>query len=219
MRKALAVVALILLSCPSPAAQAADDGKQVRALIERTVDSVLDVLKDKSLAKDARKGKVLALVDPVFDLKLMGKLTLGQKNWPKLDQAQQDKYTGLFTATVKDSYYEKIDMFTNETVDFEDPVPAEKGKYQMMTRINSKGQRYGLLYKLTRREGGWKVYDVEIEGISLIRSYGAQYDQFLQKGTAAGLLAKMKEKTLETPSDLKAATKKSVSEGKKAGKP
>ncbi|MBI5884322.1 MAG: ABC transporter substrate-binding protein [Elusimicrobia bacterium] len=205
-----------LAAVPASAAPAAD-AKEVRVVIERTVHSVLDVLKDKGLGKDIRKKGVLAVIDPVFDLPLMGKLTLGRGHWARLDDAQQSEFTSLFVATIKDSYYEKIDLFTDETVDFEEPVQAEqKGKYQMLTRINSKGQRYGLLYKLYKTKAGWKVYDVEIEGISLIRSYGAQYDQFLQKGTVPGLLAKMKQKTLETPGDLKAATKKSAG---KTGKP
>ncbi|MBI5624024.1 MAG: ABC transporter substrate-binding protein [Elusimicrobia bacterium] len=211
-----AIAAAWMLSSAVPASAATADAKEVRAVVEKTVSSVLDVLQDKGLAKDARKKKVLDLVDPAFDLPLMGKLTLGRGHWGKLDAGQQKEFTSLFVATIKDSYYEKIDLFTDETVDFEEPVQAEqKGKYQMMTRINSKGQRYGLLYKLYKAKAGWKIYDVEIEGISLIRSYGAQYDQFLQKGTVPGLLAKMKQKTLETPGDLKAATKKDA----KAGKP
>ncbi|MFA6316268.1 MAG: ABC transporter substrate-binding protein [Elusimicrobiota bacterium] len=210
------VAVWMLSAAPASAAPALADAKEVRSVVESTVNSVLEVLKDKGLSKDVRKKKVLDVIDPVFDLALMGKLTLGRGHWGKLDEGQKKEFASLFIATIKDSYYEKIDLFTDETVDFDDPVPGEPGKWQMLTRINSKGQRYGLLYKLykDKGKGGWKVYDVEIEGISLIRSYGAQYDQFLQKGTVPGLLAKMKQK--DTPGDLKAATKKSAG---KAGKP
>jgi phospholipid transport system substrate-binding protein len=209
MKFAFVVAGLLTLSRPA----AADDAKDVKASVTKTVNSVLEVLKVKDTPKDERRKKVIAIVEPVFDFKLMGKLTLGKDNWPKLDEAQRKEFGELFVKQIEDSYYEKIDLFTNETVDFEDPTPA-KDKFQMMTRINSKGTRYKLLYKLYKAGSEWKVYDLEIEGISLVRSYGMQYDQVLQKGTAKDLLAKMKEKSLEQPSDLKLAAKKKKAEGK-----
>jgi phospholipid transport system substrate-binding protein len=201
-----------LLTPPAPASAAAagGDAAEVRSVIERSVNSVLDVLKDKDLGKEQRKKRVLAKVDEVFDLALMGKLALGRAHWPKLDEGQRRKFSDLFVGTIKDSYYEKIDLFTDETVEFEAPAPAEKGKYQMGTSVISKGQRYKLLYKLYKGASGWKVYDVEIEGISLVRSYGSQYDQFLQKFSVEALLAKMKEKSLDTPEELKSKSKKAA---------
>lgn len=203
-----AIAAAFILSSAVPSSAAPADSKKIRAVIEKTVNSVLDVLKEKGLDKDVRRKRVLDVVDPVFDFRLMGRLTLLRGHWAKLDESQKVEFMDLFIQTIKDSYYEKIDLFTDETVEFDDPVPGEKGKYQMLTRVNSKGQRYGILYKLYRTGSEWKVYDVEVEGVSLIQSYGSQYDQFLQKGTVPGLLARMRQKALGTPADLKAATKK-----------
>jgi len=198
------------------------EAKEVSIVVENSVNSVLEVLKNKELEKEDRKQKVLALIDPVFDLPLMGKLVLGPTYWPKLSVPQRKEFIALFIKAIHDSYFEKIDLFTNETVDFEAPAPGEKGKYEMATRINSKGQRYKLLYKLYRSGNSWKIYDMEIEGISLIRTYGAQYDQVIQKSSIKGLLAKMKEKAMEIPDELKAAAKreaKPAPEASPAGKP
>lgn len=212
--KALALASVLAFSLPASAA--ADDLKDVRALVEKTVNSVLDILKDKGLEKDARRQKVMALIDPVFDLPLMAKLVLGKEHWKDIkdDEKKKKEYTDLFVETIKDSYYEKIDLFTNETVDFDDPKPAEKGKVHMLTKINSKGKRYSLLYKVYKKGAGWKVYDLEIEGVSLVQIYGKEYDGFLTKkvegkqNTIDDLIAKMKSKTMEMPQDLKLATKK-----------
>ncbi len=201
----LAWTVLLPLSLVSPArAAAAPEAREARAVVESAVNSVLGVLKSKELSKEERKRRVEAVVEPAFDIPLMGKLVLGRTYWPKMDEAQRKEYTELFVRTIKDSYYEKIDLFTDETVDIGDAAPGEKGKFVVPTSILSKGQKYQLLYKLYKSPTAWKVYDVEIEGISLIRAYSSQYDQFLQKSTIPGLLAKMKEKTLETPQDLKA---------------
>jgi phospholipid transport system substrate-binding protein len=197
------------VSCPAYAAAPtpSEDAAAVRTVIETSVNSVLEVLKQKGLEREVRKKKVLDVVGPVFDLQLMGKLVLGRTHWPKLNEAQRKEFIELFVKTIHDSYYEKLDLFTDETVDFGAPAPGEKGKYEMAIRIVSKGQRYKLLYKLYRVAATWKVYDIEIEGISLVRTYGAQYDQALQKSSIDELLAKMREKSLTVPEDLKKATK------------
>lgn len=211
MKPALAAFFSMTFTLPALAA-APPEAKEARAVVERAVTSVLDVLKTKELSREERKRRVEAVIEPSFDIPLMGKLVLGRTYWPKLDEAQRKEYTELFVKTIKDSYYEKIDLFTDETVEIGESAPGEKGKYLVPTSIVSKGQKYQLLYKLYRAGSKWKVYDVEIEGISLIRAYGSQYDQFLQKSSIKGLLAKMREKSLDTPKDLKA--KKTKAKGR-----
>lgn len=214
MKRLTAATLWLALGLLAPAAseggkEAADDAKDVKTVIEKSVNAVLDVLRDKAVAKEDRRKRVMRVVTPVFNLPLMGKLALGKANWPKLNAAQRKEFTDLFIAAVQDSYYDKLDLFTDETVEFADPVSSEKDKYQMMTYLNSKGQRYKLLYKLHKAGAAWRVYDVEIEGISLIRTYGAQYDQILQAASPKDLLAKMREKSLDAPKKLKAAAKSS----------
>jgi phospholipid transport system substrate-binding protein len=209
--KAVLILAAGVLAALLPLSSSAAEGSEafeVRAAVEGTVNAVLDVLRKKDLDQPQLKARVLAIITPAFDLPLMGKLVLGRAHWPKLNEAQRKEFLDLFVKTIHDSYYEKISLFTDETVEFDAPAPSEKGKYEMMTRIVSKGQRYKLLYKLYRSGTAWKVYDVELEGISLVRTYSAQYDQVLQKGPVEDLLAKMREKALPVPEDIKKATKR-----------
>lgn len=177
--------------------------KDVRGIIENTVNSILDVLKDKANGRDERRRKIFAIMDSVGDLALMGKLTLGPVHWPKFDEAQRKEFIDSFTKTIRDSCFEKVEIYTNETVEFDPPVPAEKGKYAAPVYVLSKGQRYKAIFKLYRGKAAWKIYDIEIEGISFIRTYMAQYDQVLQKGSIRDLLDKMRAKTLATPDALK----------------
>lgn len=212
-----AAACALLLAAPARA----DDAKAVRALIEPSVGQALKALKDKSLDRQARKKKVLAIVDPVFDFPLIAKLTLGRKNWPKFDPEQQKRFTELFVRFVQDSYYDKVDLLTDEAVEFREPQPAEKGKWQMMTEVLSKGDRHLMLYKVYKKDDAWKIYDIELAGISLVKSYGAQYDQFLEKNSVEDLLKKLADKSLEQPAELKRKDKgKGQGEEKApAGKP
>jgi phospholipid transport system substrate-binding protein len=70
--------------------------------------------------------------------------------------------------------------------------------------VFSQGQKFKALFKLHReQDGAWKVYDLEIEGISMVKIYSAQYDQFLAKGTPDQLLEKLKAKALAVPDQFK----------------
>ena len=68
-----------------------------------------------------------------------------------------------------------------------------KKKVQIQTALISKGTEYSILYKMFKTRNSWKIYDLEIEGVSLLRSYRSQYHHFLKKGGIDGLLAKMRE--------------------------
>ncbi|MBI5211450.1 MAG: ABC transporter substrate-binding protein [Elusimicrobia bacterium] len=205
MRKTIVFAAAILtLGLRAGAQEPAGEAREaVKSVVERTVNSIIDVLKDKANDREARRRKIFAIVDPVTDFALMGKLALGTSHWPKFDEDQRKEYTDSFSRTVRDSCFEKVEIYTNETVTFDPAAPAEKGKVRMLMHILSKGQRYKVFFKLYRAGSSWKIYDLEIEGVSLIRTYGAQYDQVLQKGSPKDLLAKMKSKGMATPDDLK----------------
>lgn len=223
MRIVWAVSLGLLMSwpaAPASAASAADkDAKAVKDLIEKTVTSILTILKDEKATPEQRRKKVQKLVDPIFDLKLMGKLVLGRKHWPKLKKAEREEFTHVFVTTMQDAYYDKLDLFSDETVEFEEPLPGKKGKYVMPTTITSKGKSYKLIYKVYRKKGAWKVYDMELEGISLVRAYGSQYDQFLQKSSFKELIKRMREKGIERPKDIEKILEDEVPASKAKAKP
>lgn len=214
MKRILTAVMLVLLAAGPVRA---DDLKKVRGLVESSVNSVLDILRDKKDDKEAKRKKVKGIVDPLFDFKLMGKLVLGRKHWPKLDKKQRKEFTKLFVKQIQDSYFDKVDLLTDEKVEFGDPVRKKK-KVHMLTHVVSKDQRYKMLYKLYKKKGAWLVYDVEIEGISIVRSYGSQYDQFLKKSPVKDLLAKMREKALGAPKELQDKKDKKDKGGKEKAK-
>lgn len=215
MRKhLLAAVAVLALGPRAFAAEASSsDTRAIKTLIETAVNGTIDVLKDKANDREARRKKIFALIDPVVDFQLMGKLTLGRAHWGQFNEAQQKEFTESFRRVIRDFVFDKVEVYTNETSEFEEPVPTEKGKYQLMMHVIRRGERYNGLFKLYHADAGWKVYDLEIQGISLVRIYAAQYDQVLQKGTPKDLLAKLKAKALATPEEINSPGKPK-SEGK-----
>ncbi|MFH1378874.1 MAG: ABC transporter substrate-binding protein [bacterium] len=182
-----------------------DELKKVDQLIRETVDQVLTVVRNNELNADEKVEKVMDVVIPVFDLPLMAKLTLGKINWPKFSVEQREKFTGLFVTQLRESYLGNVEMVADEEVEFEKPFYKSQ-KAHMMTRVITKEDPVEILYKLYFKEKlkKWLVYDVEIQGISIVTSYGMQYDQVLQKGTVEELLQKMEERTGQNKKEIAA---------------
>ena len=170
----------------------ADDKSVAEEFIKSKLDAVFSVLQKKDLSQQAKNSEVEKIVTPMFDFELMGKLSLGKKYWPDLSPEQREKFTELFVERLRQSYLDKLKAYTDEKIIYESPVAVKK-KVHVPTQLISKGKKISMLYKLYSSNNSWKIYDVEIEGVSIIRSYRSQFKVILQKGTFDDLLQKMEE--------------------------
>lgn len=161
-------------------------------LVRTKWNAVISVLKNKDLDQETRVKKINKIVSPIFDFPLMAKLALGREHWPKLTKAQQEKFTKLFIERLKTSYREKIALYTNEEVVFK---PAEKNKSTICIplELTTKDKKIAILHKLRKVDKRWKIYDVEIQGISILLTYRSQFDDILSKGTVEELLSRLAE--------------------------
>jgi phospholipid transport system substrate-binding protein len=168
----------------------ADEKSAAEEFLKSNLDAVFTVLQNKDLSQQARNSEVVEIVTPMFDFKLMGKLSLGKKYWPDLSPEQKERFTELFIERLRQSYLNKLTAYTDEKIIYESPVAVKK-KVHVPTLLISKGKKISMLYKLYPANNSWKIYDVEIQGVSIIRSYRSQFNEILQKGTFDDLLQKM----------------------------
>ena len=171
----------------------ADVEHEAGKLLKRSVDKIFTVLSDKELTTDQKKSKVIEITNPVFSFSLMAKLSLGKVHWSQFNAKQKAEFIDLYTKLFQNFYIEKLDFFSNETIVFQPATTMGKKKIQIQSALISKGTQYSMLYKMFKTRDSWKIYDLEIEGVSLLRSYRSQYHHFLKKGGIEGLLAKMRE--------------------------
>ncbi len=175
-------------------------GQSVRAeniipaqdLLQKNLAAVVAVLQKKDLAPETKKQEIVDIVTPMFDFALMAKLTLGRKYWPDLKAEQQEKFTQLFIRRLRATYLDSLTLYTGEKIFFEPPVEV-KQKIHIPTYLLSKDKKISILYKFYESENNWKIYDLEIQGVSIVRSYQSQFHQILQTGTFEDLLAKMEK--------------------------
>jgi phospholipid transport system substrate-binding protein len=170
----------------------ASDGNEAQALLKNRLDATIAVLQKKDLDQQKKNEQLVEIVTPMFDFHLMAKLSLGRKYWPGLSEAKKDEFTDLFIKRLRASYLEKISLYTDEKVFFKTPV-QNKRKVRIPTEIISNNNRISMIYKMYKSKKDWKIYDVEIEGISIISTYRSQFDQVLSKGTIDELLQKLEK--------------------------
>lgn len=170
----------------------AGDKLDAEELLKKKLDAVFVLLQNKDLEAGVKENEIAETLAPMFDFKLMAKLTLGRKYWPGLPLEKKDQFTNLFIERLRTSYLDKLALYTDETVTFEPPVQV-KEKVHISTFLISENRKTSILYKLHKSTDGWKVYDLEIEGISIIRSYRSQFSQILENGTIDDLLLTMEK--------------------------
>jgi phospholipid transport system substrate-binding protein len=169
-----------------------DDKSAAKELLIAKIEQALSVLQRKDLVQQEKNKQVVQIVEPIFDYNLMAKLTLGRKYWPDLSEKNRERFTDLFVARLKTSYIDKLSLYTDEKVVYDAPV-QEGIKIQIPTSVVSKNKSIAMMYKLYKSSNSWKIYDIEIEGVSLISTYRSQFYDILNKGTIDDLLIKLEK--------------------------
>lgn len=170
----------------------ANDIRAAEKTLKNRLNATLAVLQKKDADLQVKKNEIDAIMMPMFDFSLMAKLTLGKRYWPKLTTENKEKFAELFTKQLKRSYQQKLIRYTDEKIIFETPIQNKK-KIQIQTYLISKHEKTSMLYKLYKYRNEWKIYDIEIEGVSIIRSYRSQFDHILQTGTVDDLMVKLEK--------------------------
>ncbi len=168
----------------------ADDRDAAEQLIKTSLDEVISVLQKKDLSTEKKNKQINEIVTPMFDYKSMAMLTLEKKYWPGLSKEEKGKFTDLFVERMKASYREKLTLYSDERVIYETAVQV-KNKIKIQTYLISKDNKISILYKLYHPKGQWKVYDFEIQGVSIIQTYRSDFTQVLQNGTIDDLMLEL----------------------------
>jgi phospholipid transport system substrate-binding protein len=164
--------------------------------IRGSVDSILTLLQNKDLDQATRRKEMRKVINARFDFRAMSQRTLAT-NWKKASSEQKQEFVQLFAQLIENTYIGRVEAYTNEKVDY--PGEKVKGKKAVVeTLILTPSVDIPINYKVYQKKNGeWWVYDVIIEGISLISNYRSSYQEIVKKEGFDGLIAKMKAKIKE----------------------
>jgi phospholipid transport system substrate-binding protein len=169
---------------------------QLRAQIDR----VLKALDDPELKKDARgaarRAAVRRIADDIFDFQETAKRSLA-RHWQPRTSAEREEFVKLFSDLLERSYISKIELYGGEKIVYVNDV-TEGDQALVRTRIITKGgAEVPVEYRMLKRGERWLVYDVVIEGVSLVANYRTQFNKIIQTSSYAELVKKMKVKQEE----------------------
>lgn len=188
-RRALGLVSLLVLTAAATAAQGPT--QQLKAAIDR----VLQVLEDPALKPEARLAErrraIRKIADEVFDFEETARRAMAQ-HWPPLTPVQRKEFVALFSDLLERAYVSKIELWGGERIQYT-AERMEGDLATVSTRITTKkGTEIPTDYRLHKRSDRWLVYDVNIEGVSLVANYRSQFNTIIRTSSYDELVRKMR---------------------------
>ncbi len=166
--------------------------------LKASIDQILSILRDPDLKGEENTQKRRELLREVinqrFSFAKMSQLSLA-RHWKKRTDEEKKNFVVLFGQLLEDTYISKIESYTDEEVVFVKEL-IKKKKAQINTKIITETVEIPIDYRMYKtKSGDWMVYDMVIEGVSLVGNYRTQFDQILQKESYDKLVADLKKKT------------------------
>jgi len=187
-----AFFAIIFFAVPSVVA-AGEATERIKAVS----DSIFSVISDQTLQgpdmKDKREQMIMDAVDRAFDWEEFSRRALG-RHWGKRTDTEKKEFISLFKELIKRTYMDKSGQYSGGRVEFLEEVTDEKYGEVKTQLVSSSGTQTPVDYRLMKKDGIWWVYDVYIEGVSLVSNYRSQFNDILIKSPFDELIKRLKEK-------------------------
>lgn len=162
-----------------------------------TIEQALQVLADESLKTPEKSHERLEILEDIigkrFDYKEMGKRTLG-KHWQQLSEANREEFVHLFQQFLSRTYAGNVDGYSGEQVQY--LKERRKGDFaEVQTSVASEKSTLSISYRLLKSSNTWRVYDVVMDGVSLVKNFRSQFGRIIKSESVEGLLEKLRTKT------------------------
>lgn len=190
---AMVLSGALVVGVSSAPAAAGVPTDQLKGAVER----VLKTLDDPTLKGEARLGErrvaVRKIANEIFDFSEIAKRSMA-RHWQPLSEAQKNEFVGLFADLLERSYISKIETYGGEKIQY--TAERADGEFATVsTRIITKnGTEVPVDYRMIKRADRWLVYDVSIEGVSLVSNYRTQFNKIIQTTSYNELISKLRNK-------------------------
>jgi len=166
--------------------------------VKKTVDEVVHIVADKETKKNEqrRRQALKKTISVIFDYGEMAKQSLG-KHWNQRTPAEKKQFTDLFATLLENSYAGKIESYNNEKIVYiKETLDGTYAEVRSKV-VTAKRDEFSLDYRLMNESGKWMVYDVVIEGVSLVSNYRSQFNRVITANGYPELVKKLQNKSNE----------------------
>lgn len=190
---------LLLVASLTTMVQAQTAGVAPDALVKNVTTEVLQIIRSDKEIQAGNSKKAIELIEarvlPHFNFTHMTQLAVG-KNWKSADVAQKKQLDDEFHILLVRTYAKALTGYKNQTVDFK-PFKMNAGgtDAKVRTQVNQgSGKPIGLDYYLEKLQAGWKIFDIEVDGISLVTNYRSSFASEVSRGGIDGLIKSLQNK-------------------------
>lgn len=168
-------------------------------MLEEAANEIIATLKDNKASLKTNPDIIYKAVEksllPRVDVAGMSRSVLGRQAWNKATPAERALFSEAFTRLVIRTYSTPLAKYSDESVQF---LPLRGSLNNRFIRVNSvivrsAGQNIPLSYSLVSKDGQWKIYDMSVEGVSLLQSFRSQFAQALQSSSISDVVKKMQQ--------------------------
>jgi len=165
--------------------------------IQTSVNKVLELVRDPALKaqpqQETKEKRIWGIIDGVFDYTELSKRTLAQ-HWRAFTPEQQKEFSRLFGKLLGGVYMDRIMGYSDEKVVFTKTNQSSEGFAEVQSEVIMPGKSIPIHYRLFLRNDEWRVYDVVIEGVSLVQNYRVQFRDILAKKSPEDLIETLRKK-------------------------
>ncbi|WP_024955304.1 MlaC/ttg2D family ABC transporter substrate-binding protein [Sulfurospirillum arcachonense] len=186
---------LLILSLFFSTSLFAVEKENITKVLKEKMNIATYIIKQKELDLTTKANKLFPIFEDIFDYRFMTKLSLGKSNWIAMTPAQREEFTQKFISHLKNSYIEKLNLYTDERLRIIELQEKSKNKIWLLTELIGKKDTYAITYKFYKSKNNeWMIYDLDIIGVSLIQTYRAQFKDILKTQSYETLLSKLDKK-------------------------
>ena len=166
-------------------------------LLKGTIDEVLKILNDKEMKEptrhEDRRQRLEKVVAARFDYPEMSRRSLGTQ-WNQLSDKDKQEFVDLFRTLLTNTYADKVETYSGEGVQYLNER-TEKEYAEVRTKVLSGKAEIPMDYRLLHKDNDWRVYDVVVDGVSLVNNYRGQFTKILHTSSYPGLVDQLRKKS------------------------
>jgi len=193
MKHRVLVMCLVLVAGGATLAWAGEPTEKIKA----TTDKILGVVRDPALKGAAKEKERRALirkaVDERFDWNEMARRSLA-RHWEGRTEDEKKEFVPLYADLVDRAYMSKVEGYSGEKVKYEGETVDGDYATVNVRIMTQKGQEISVEYRLRKKGNDWLIYDVSIEGVSLVNNYRTQFNSIISQSSYASLVKQLKAK-------------------------
>jgi phospholipid transport system substrate-binding protein len=192
MKIFIQLLCVIFLACNSSVFAGESPTEDLKPALTSLVGMLGDTTLKGDDKKEVRRAKIMTEIKKGFDFKEMSKRVLG-RTWRDIDAAEQERFTEIMTKLLENVYVGKLEGYSGGEIEYVNEI-IKGDRAQVTTLIEDNGVKLPVHYIMSKEDGKWMVYDINIEGVSLVRNYQEQFKSILRKDKYPGLVKVLEEK-------------------------